>query len=277
MSDQWHYLENQFLNVTRERRGLLDELSKDHTQKLTQAAQGNPTAMGPLLVVINAAATPWAAKYKAWKDAKAEYRSRTQQMDNLLAVLRVRPVGGDRSLAEDWDSRIRAYWSPGHPIYDGLLPQGREPLTTGTRDEIISEVERLGGRLATRGSQLLQQAPGDPNEARLTAQGEALTALGSEVTAFHVQLSGARNTQTQKEGLVDQLSEQLEPLRVAVCVAMFKNLGSLMALFAANPGEVSAFYDLDKIISPPAPDEEEEPEPEPPAGGEGGGGTPVSP
>ncbi len=143
---------------------------------------------------------------------------------------------------------------------------------------MISEVERLGVRLLAGGNALLTQAPGAPNEderTERTEQGEALTGLATKVNAFHGGLSTARNTQTQKEGLVGQLSEQLEPLRVAVCVAMYKFLNSLMALIAANPGEVSAFYDLSKIMSPPEEEEEEpEPAPEPPSGG---GGTPVGP
>ena len=79
--------------------------------------------------------------------------------------------------------------------------------------------------------------------------------------------AAARNGQTQKEGLVDQLAGQLEPLRLALCAALYKNLASLMVLFAANPPEVAAFFDLTLIMAPPGGGEEEPPPPPPPLPG----------
>jgi hypothetical protein len=257
----WHFLENQFQTVTTGRRGLADGIYKDHVQKLTQAAAGN-AALNALLAVINTAGAPWADKYGKWKNARAAYRGATQALVNLLDVLKLKPVGGGRSKIDDWDSKIRNHWSPGDPIYDELLPLGREPFTAGTREAIIDEVERLADRLEARAGALLEAAGAPPppaDAALLTEQAGDVQAVQAKVAAFAALLVAARNTQTQKEGLVDQLSLQLEPARKALCTALYKNLGALMALFAENPGEAAAFYDLTLIMSPPAGADEDEP------------------
>jgi len=279
MSEPWHYLENQFDSVTRTRRKLLHQIYLDHLQKLTAGTVGNSN-LSSLIAVLNAAGTPWAQRYAAWKNARAAYRGATQTMTNLLDVLRVKPVGGGRSRVEEWDSKIRTYWSPGDPIYDELLPLGREPLTTGEIDTILDEVGRLAERVGTRAQALLDLAgsgtPTPEEAAVLTEQGNHLQTLHTRVLAFSGQLTQARNGQTQKEGAVDQLSGQLKPLRAALCTALYQNLGSLMTLYAANPPEVAAFYDLTLIMAPPEEEEDEdEEEEEPPAGG--GGGAAVEP
>jgi len=263
----WHYLENQFLTVTTGRRGLADAIYKDHQQKLTLAAATAP-ALAPLLVAMNTAAGPWAEKYGAWKNAKAGYRGASQALLNLLEVLRVKPVGGGRSRIEEWDSKIRAHWSPGDPIYDGLLPRGREAFTTGALDAIVDEVARLAERLEEQAGELEEAAAAATGEAAtlLTEQANDLTALQAKVATFAGQLNTARNTQTQKEGLVDQLSQQLEPARVTLCTALYRNAGSLIALFAPNQNEVAGFYDLALIMSPPAGEDDEEPGGNPPVG-----------
>ena len=55
---------------------------------------------------------------------------------------------------------MAAFWGSGHPIYEFLFPRGREPFTEGARDEIISCVTELVGRLSTKGAELT--AAGDP-------------------------------------------------------------------------------------------------------------------
>jgi len=269
MPDTWHYLENQFLSVTKKRRGLADAIYKDHLAKLTGKLPGN-AALAPLLAVVNAAGGPWSAKYGEWKNARAEYRGATQGVENLLDVLRKKPVGGGRSKIEEWDSKIRAHWSPGDPIYATLLPQGREPFTTGTRDGMLDEVGLLAGRIQPQADQLTAAITAalaaGADATLLTEQRDALVALKPSVVAFSAQVNAARSLQTQKEGFVDEFSEQLEPLRVGLCVALYRNVGSLMAMLAPHQTAVAGYFDLQLIMAPPAGDDEDEPGGNPPAG-----------
>lgn len=260
MPDTWHYLENQFLSVTKKRRGLADAIYKDHLAKLTGKLPGN-AALAPLLAGITAAGAPWSVKYGEWKNARAEYRGTTQAVENLLAILQRKPVGGGRSKIEEWDSKIRAYWSPGDPIYETLLPQGRESFTTGARDQMLDEVGLLAGRIQVQADALAAAAAAasGAEAALLTEQGDALLALKPSVVAFSAQVNAARSVQTQKEGFVDEFSEQLEPLRVDLCVALYRNVGSLMAMLAPHQAEVAGYFDLQLIMAPPAGDDEDEP------------------
>ena len=72
--------------------------------------------------------------------------------------------GAARSKIDEWDSKLKAHWSQGEAAYITLLPQGREPFTSGGRDNIVAEVgsfaERLGnatGPLGVEQSALLVQ------------------------------------------------------------------------------------------------------------------------
>ncbi len=260
----WHYLENQFDNATKKNRRLMHDILTDHHAKLTGAAVAN-AGLGPLVTALQPAYEGWQTKYGGWKNARAAYRSATQAVDLLFEQLQVEPTGGGRSKLDAWESQIAAHWGGNDPVYDFLFPQGRAPFREGTTDEILGEVQRLGQRLEVKRVEVADVLDGGglTGEALTAAQEQLamLEVLAPRVTAFYTQVSTARTVQTQKEGLVDQLSGQVEPARVAAAVALYRNLGSLMALFATNPAEVEGFFDLTLIIEPADDGDEEEPEP----------------
>lgn len=276
--ETWHYLENQFASVTAGNRKLMHAILKDHYDKLAAGVPGD-ARLQPLMGVLDPVYTEWTQKYGAWKNSQAAYRSASQAMLNLLDVLRERPPGGGRSKIDEWASKIASYWSASDPNYDFLLPQGREPFTTGSRDEMIGEVERLGQRLLTKKAELAAAAADpqldEPEQQALTEQANAMDALAAKVSAFHAQLSAARTLQTQKEGAVDQLSGQVRPARLAAADALYHSLAGLMAIFYKAEGrdQVTGFFDLTLIMSPPEPSDQEPDPGMPPAGG--GGTTPA--
>ncbi len=258
----WHYLDNQFLNATFENRKRMHAICTDAVAKMTAAAAANPGVFAPLLVNILAPATAFSTAYLQWKDARAGYRSATQGLDNLFATLLVAPGAGLRSELDKWESKVRSFWSPGHQSYDLLFPSGREPFNSGAREERIAAVAGLGTRATPLSVTLAAQAaaPGTPPAlaTELTEQSDAMDDLGTKVSAFHALLTAARTTQTQKEGAVDQLANQLEPLRETVGVALYRNVGLLMAHFAENPSEVAGYYDLELLMYSTPEDEDEE-------------------
>jgi hypothetical protein len=262
----WHYLENQFDSATRGRRRRMNAILFDAVAKITQGAAANP-ALAPVLAVLATPKTQWDAAYGGWKNRRAEYRASTQALLNLLAALRTAPGPGQRSKLDRWESRVQNFWPATHEIYVYLFPRGREPFSVGSRDEIIAEVLGLGQRAAAKGAELTTAAgqPGlDPAlAAELAEQGAALTALGTEVTAFHGQLQAARDAQTVKEGLVDQAAALCEQRRREAAWALYRAKSKLCDLFGTPEQimQVAGFFDLGLIMSPPQADEDE-PEPD---------------
>ena len=125
--------------------------------------------------------------------------------------------------------------------YITLLPNGRKPFQSGGRDARILEVKALSKRLADF---------------------PALAAVKTDVDAFAVQMDAIRDTQQQKEGLVEKATDALEQQRKAMTAMMYGNLGRLMDKFMDDPLVIDRFFELQLIRETGS--EEEEVEPIPP-------------
>ncbi len=249
-NETWHYLENQFDSVTRRARKRMDSILADTHPKLAQGANLNP-ALEPALAVLTPAKTAWDAAYGQWLDKQAGYRSATQATENLISSLQRAPAPGERSKLDRWESKVAGEWARSHPVYQFLFPRGREPFTSGTREQILDEVERLGGRFTQKAGDLAGEAAA------------LLTGLGGEVTAFHSELQAARDAQQTTEGEVDQFAALADQRRVEAATALYRVLAKLMDIFAepAERDQVTGFFDLTLIMTPPRPDEGDEAEP----------------
>lgn len=259
MADQtWHYLENQFDSVTKGNRKLMHAILKDHYGKLSSEAATNP-AVQPLLDDLQPVYADWGQKYGDWKSAQTTYGAATVAFQNQLEALQQMPPGDGRSRIDEWASKIASYWTPGSQHYSFLLPRGREPFTTGSRDEIVEEVQRFAARLGVKETELTQLVgqPGNTPEqtADYTEQAAAMSALEAKVNAFYAKLNGARTAQTEKGSQVEQLSGQVRNARVATAEALYRNLAGLMRIFykADDRPRVTEFFDLGMIMNPPAP------------------------
>ncbi len=253
--ETWHYLENQFDTVTRNSRKRMNSIAADTGAKLNTGAQNVP-AIAPIRDAFTSAKTTWDATYQAWANAKATYRSATAALDILFASLRETPSHGERSKVDRWESRVAAEWAKSHPVYIQLFPLGREPLTTGSREQIIGAVQQLGTRLQAKST-----------DATLSVEQQTLlTSLATEVADFHGQLESARNRQQEMEGLVDTTAATCESQRLEMATILYATLAQLMALYP-RPEErmqVVGYFDLTLIMAPPQADNDEpEPAPEP--------------
>ncbi len=269
-TETWHYLENQFETVTSGSRSRMNAILADSHAKLTLGAAEN-AALAPVLAGLTAAKAGWDAAYGDWKGARASWRAATQTQVNLLAALRVAPAPGERSKIDRWESKVGGEWARSHPVYAYLFPRGREPFTSGTLEDILDELELLGQRLASKAAEAA---------AGLSAEQQTLlTTLAGEVTAFHGLLGGARDAQQQVEGLVTRTADLCEQQRGSAATALYRVLAKLMDIFAepASRGQVTGFFDLTLIMTPPSPDEEEEVGATPVAASvAGNGGAPVA-
>ena len=142
----------------------------------------------------------------------------------------------------EWDNKIKAEVTEDSADHITLLPNGRKPFQSGGRDARILEVKGLSKRLADF---------------------PALAAVKADVDAFAAQMDATRDTQQQKEGLVEKATDALEEQRKTMTAMMYGNLGRLMDKFMDGPLVIDSFFEL-QLIRETGKDEEEV-EPIPPA------------
>lgn len=110
-----HYLENQFLNVTKRNRKLAVIISNDHDSKLF-AHSSDPDIM-ELFDRFHPTKTALSINYAGWTATKGVYKGETTRMNNKLKEL--------TSKSEDWDVQIQLVYKQGTPDYVAILPNRR--------------------------------------------------------------------------------------------------------------------------------------------------------
>jgi len=222
----WHYLENQFDNATEESYKRANILGEDHLAKL--AAE----TADPDILFLHERFSPvqvlYVEIYSGWLKEKGIYKGWTQRMDDIQSTL------SSAKIAE-WDNKIKAEVGEDSPEHTTLLPNGREPFQTGGRDARIMEVKGLSKRL--------EDFP-------------ALAAVKADVDAFLAQMNAIRDTQQQKEDLVEKNSDGLEAQRKAMCNMMYGDLGRLMDKYMDGPLVIDRFFELQLIRQTGAEEEE---------------------
>jgi len=229
----WHYLENQFDNATAESYKRANILGEDHLAKLA-AEQADPD-IAFLYERFSPVQVLFVKNYTGWLKAKGIYKGWTQRMEEIQDKLSSDKIA-------DWDNKIKAEVGEDSADHTTLLPNGRKPFQSGGRDARILEVKGLSERL--------EDFP-------------ALAAVKADVDAFAARMDAIRDTQQQKEDLVEKASDALEKLRKAMTAMMYGNLGRLMDKFMDGPLVIDRFFEL-QLIRETGKDEEEV-EPIPPA------------
>jgi hypothetical protein len=259
----------------------------DHLAKL-QKRMGEHATIQALLVAFQTTSANWTAAYTKWRNKRAAYRAATRALEALLDVLKLSPGNGQRSKIDEWNSKISALWAPDAPMYLYFFPEGRDPFTSGGRDNIVKEVGDLSQRLAEKIADLtalrdalqvqvdaITNGGGVPPEALADeldlakARVDTVTSLVSKTAAFHSQLTSARSTQQGAEGEVDGAATQVENQRIIAARRLLANLyalGQHYVLLASEDADPQAaagdFFDLDTIIQT-TPDEEPDEDPAP--------------
>lgn len=236
MAELWHYLQNQFLNVTKESRKLAVIITNDHDSKLTAEAADPDilalsTRFNPLKVTLS-------TKYAGWIASTGIYKGETARVEQKLSVLSSAKI-------EEWDIQVQVVHTRDTPDYIAILPNYREPFQTGAIDQRIEQVRAFSTRLG-----------GYP----------ALAAVKTDVDTFLTELEGFRNTQQQKEELVGLASDEATDAVSAAMIMIYRNLGLLMDKFGNEPADVERFFEISLLQSTP-------PEDEPYVGTVGGGMT----
>ncbi len=221
----WHYLDNQFENVTKNSNKLSVIIANDHDSKL-QAESADADILN-FYNRFHPLKTDLSAKYGLWAAAKGLYKGETARVEQKLEEL-------SGTAIESWDIQVQVVHRRDTPDYIALLPNFREPFQKGGIDLRIEEVRGFSERLNSY---------------------PALAALKAEVDAFLAVLEGFRNVQQGKEETVGLASDNLKSANQLCMIMAYRNLGGLMDKFGDNPTDVERFYELELLQQSPQEDE----------------------
>ena len=224
------YAENQFLSATERRFPLMSEVLSDTLPRSAAAAAAN-AAFATVNTNLIAAATAWNAGETVLANAEANGPATTLAFDDKMASLTRQPDANTSSLLESWDNTIRGQVAYGGPIYLLLLPNGRETLTGGTKEQQLDAGRDFGTRLTAQVSK------------------PTLVSLGTVVSTFFTAARALRTAQLAAKTALDNARAAQEPLRVSAANALYALAGQGMVTFAATPLMVDTLFDVNLLRS----------------------------
>lgn len=250
----WHYLVNQMDNATQNSFKRARAIGVHHNDAVQNAPAGVKAA-----IVANLAATfpQFTNGYQIWKTLSGETKGATvalvAKLDELSAGI------------ETIDTSFRSAFAKGSPEHTAAFPQGREPFQTGAQDSRIAATQTLQGICNTRLAELtaaldtaIMNAEPQPVIDKLTLRKLSIATAHTETSALTAALNTLTTIQTDKSTEADLARVTLEPLRVALCDAMYANLGLLMSVLktAALRPQIATFFEL-MLLRQTGPEEEE--------------------
>lgn len=222
MNTQWHYLINQFVNVTRKNFSKTLKLSNYHDAYLNKMQTDYPTEPDWALLYnrYHPFHLAYVAAYTAWKNAGGQQKGQTLNTDQLLELLTTK--------VNKWDALIQSEtgFEKGTASYLSIFPQGRAPFGTGGKTERVEAVNVLAENLDAY---------------------PALAAVKALVDAFYTLLDDARDTQEGAKGGTKLKSQDVDMRRVEAMTEQYRNLGFLINKTADQPLYIQPFFDLNVL------------------------------
>lgn len=226
------YAENQFASATAERYPLMSEVLADTLPRATTAAGAIP-AFGPLLATLTGMSIQWGAGETVIANAEAALPATTLAFDDKMASLTRSPDADTASVLETWDTTIRSQVAYQGPTYLTLLPNGRETLTLGTREEQLDALRDFGVRLTAQVAK------------------PVLVTLGTTVTTFATSARTLRTSQTTAKGTLENARLAQEALRISAANALYSLLGQGMVTWGSTPLRVDTLWDVNILRNAP--------------------------
>ena len=219
------YAENQFTSATFQRYPLMSEILADTVPRASTATAGDGN-FNDVMGDLSNAAIQWSSGESDIANAEAAQPGTTLAFDDKMAALTRKPDADTSSLLESWDTTIRGQVAYQGPTYVTLLPQGRETLTLGTREQQLDALRDFGIRLTA------QSAKPD------------LVTLGDTVTTFSNAASALRQAQTGAKSTLEVARQNQEALRISAANALYALIGQGMVSWSANPSQVDTLWDV---------------------------------
>lgn len=211
---EWHYLTNQFDNVTKSSNLQMVIITNDHHAKLMEQ-QIDPDILA-LLNRTNPVHNNFLSAYNDAKSAIAFRKSGTQSVTEKLGGLR-------STWLRKWDAQVQVNYLSGSAEYTAVFPNGLTAFHTSTIDQTVIMLKGLSDRMGNF-------AP--------------LAAVATDVDTFYTELKDLRDDQQGKEQLVGQTSTQLEQARLTLAMLMYGNLGVLMDKYSTAPNNIANFWEI---------------------------------
>jgi len=159
------------------------------------------------------------AKYDEWIAQGGMQKGQSLNLKQLLLLL-------SQTQVDLWETKIKLVYNKTTPRFTELFPKGHSPFQKGKQTTRIAAVQAL---VIAIGSDVV------------------LATVKTEVETFYTMLDIANNTQKGSKGKTKGKSNDLENARLAMCVAQFANLGSLINLHAEKPTDLEKYFDLEAI------------------------------
>ncbi len=214
----WAFTQNPFKNATSDSYKLADRISTYHNAALVKMA-GDPF-FDALITTYTPLHNDLVKAYNNWKAQGGTQQGETLQLNQLLDLLSTK--------IKKWDITIQGLYDNTSPDYKKLLPNKRNPFQVGSQTQRIAAVASLGINL-------------DGIVPLATLRTEVLDFEASLNTTLQAQKGNLSATKTE--------SEAVEAARLAVCIAMYGNMGALMQKYAAMPESIDQYFDLAAIRS----------------------------
>jgi len=213
----WNYSQNPFLVASQHSYSNAMNISEYHDTALA-ANKSDPFVLG-LYTLFHPLHLGYKTSYDIWISHGGVQQSETLNVTQFLQLL-------SRSKIKDWDIKIQNVYARQTPEYKKLLPSNRQPFQHGMQTERIYAVQSLSKAIGTN---------------------EKLTALKTDIDNFYTQLDTAMNAQKGSKNTTKGMSYGLENARIAMCTGMYADLGALIQKFAATPGAIEQYFDLQTI------------------------------
>ena len=230
MAEPSKYAENQFDSTTVNRLTLMGEVLADTRPRLA-LAQSTNVGFTTILSSLDAVIALWNSAETARANAEATLPAATYSFTDKLASLTRKPDADTNSVLEAWDNIIRGQVAFQGPVYNLLLPHGRETLTDGTLETQLDEGRDFGIRLS---QQTLKPT---------------LMALASSVTNFYNGARTLRTAQITAKSAIEASLAALEPIRFQAASVLYSMVGVGMSLWGTTPSKVDTLFDVNLLRS----------------------------
>jgi len=212
----WKYLINTFMVHTSKSFKKALSLTIDHLAKLTaNEIDAEIAAMKAAFLPFH---TAFVQTYNQLNSKLGIYKGKTMTTEQMLEELR------DVTL-NAWRGKVFSIFPEGTADALAIFPKGRTPFNSGTYEQRIEAVDSLYQTLST-----------------YVSVPEMVT-LAGEVLLYYNLMIGTRALQQNDEGSVKLLRSNLKQAHEILCVWLYRNLGLLMAKYAANPAFVLDYFD----------------------------------
>jgi len=209
----WSFATNPFTTVTENSYYNALALSTHHDNAL-QAAKAD-TVIAGLYATFHPIHVTLKTNYDAWIAQGGTQQGETLNFNQLQQLL-------SSSKIQLWDIKIQNVYLPTTPQYKKILPNKRGPFQKGTQLERLHALQALSKNIGTD---------------------KLLATVKTDVDAFYAQLELAYNTQKGSISTTKSNSHNLETARVAVCDALYCNIGVLIQKYYTTPIKITQFYD----------------------------------